>query len=63
VLAFSVTLALAVRGEHSRAFEWLERAYAQKDAELFIIKGEPLLQAISTDPRYGMFLRKMRLQD
>jgi TolB-like protein/DNA-binding winged helix-turn-helix (wHTH) protein/Flp pilus assembly protein TadD len=63
VLAFSVALALAVRGERDRAFEWLERAYAQKDAELFIIKGEPLLQAISSDPRYAMFLRKMRLQD
>jgi hypothetical protein len=59
--AFDVALALATRGE--RAFEWLERAYAQRDAELYIVKGEPLLQPIASDPRYAMFLRKMKLQD
>jgi tetratricopeptide (TPR) repeat protein len=63
VLAFSVALAAAVRGEPERAFEWLERAYAQKDAELFIVKGEPLLQAVASDPRYATFLRKMKLED
>jgi tetratricopeptide (TPR) repeat protein len=61
--AFDVALALATRGERERAFEWLERAYAQKDAELYIVKGEPLLQPIASDPRYAMFLRKMKLQD
>jgi tetratricopeptide (TPR) repeat protein len=63
VFAFYVALALAVRGERERAFEWLERAYAQRDPKLFIIKGEPLLQPIASDPRYVMFLRKMKLQD
>jgi TolB-like protein/tetratricopeptide (TPR) repeat protein len=61
--AFDVALALATRGERERAFEWLERAYAQKDAELYIVKGEPLLQPIAGDPRYAAFLRKMKLQD
>jgi TolB-like protein/DNA-binding winged helix-turn-helix (wHTH) protein len=61
--AFDVALALATRGERERAFEWLERAYAQRDAELYIVKGEPLLQPIASDPRYAMFLRKMKLQD
>ena len=61
--AFDVALALATRGERERAFEWLERAYAQKDAELYIVKGEPLLQPIAGDPRHATFLRKMKLQD
>jgi len=61
--SFDVALALATRGERERAFEWLERAYAQKDAELYIVKGEPLLQPIASDPRYATFLRKMKLQD
>ena len=62
-LAFDIALALATRGERERAFEWLERAYAQKDAELYVVKGEPLLQPIADDPRYAMFLRKMKLQE
>jgi TolB-like protein/DNA-binding winged helix-turn-helix (wHTH) protein/Flp pilus assembly protein TadD len=61
--AFDVALALATRGERDRAFEWLERAYAQKDAELYIVNGEPLLQPIASDPRFAAFLRKMKLQD
>jgi TolB-like protein/DNA-binding winged helix-turn-helix (wHTH) protein/tetratricopeptide (TPR) repeat protein len=61
--AFDLALALAVRGERDRAFEWLERAYAQRDAELYIVKGEPLLQSIASDPRYAAFLRKMKLLD
>jgi TolB-like protein len=61
--AFDIALALATRGERERTFEWLERAYAQKDAELYIVKGEPLLQPIANDPRYATFLRKMKLQD
>lgn len=63
VFAFYIALALAVCGERERALEWLERAYAQRDPKLFIIKGEPLLQPIASDPRYVMFLRKMKLQD
>jgi TolB-like protein/DNA-binding winged helix-turn-helix (wHTH) protein len=61
--AFDIALALATRGERERAFEWLERAYAQKDAELYIVKGEPLLQPIASDPRYSTFLQKMKLQE
>jgi hypothetical protein len=61
--AFDIALALAVRGERDRAFEWLERAYAQRDAELYIVKGEPLLQSIASDPRHAAFLRKMKLLD
>ena len=63
VLAFNVALAHAVRGEREQALQWLERAYVQKDAELYIIKGEPLLQTLAGDPRYKMFLRKMNLQN
>src|SRR5262249_15161054 len=47
VLAFDIALASAARGEHDQAFQWLERAYAQKDPELFIIVNEPLLRELS----------------
>jgi eukaryotic-like serine/threonine-protein kinase len=51
----------AFRGEADRAFEWLERAYTQRDGGLSQMKGDPLLKSIERDPRYPAFLRKMRL--
>jgi len=53
----------AFRGEINEAFNWLGRAYAQKDLELFQIKGDPLLKGLESDPRYKKFLRKMNLPD
>jgi hypothetical protein len=49
------------RGEADRAFEWLERAYAQRDGGLTEMKGNPLLKNLERDPRYAAFLKKMRL--
>jgi hypothetical protein len=51
----------AFRNEKSQAFTWLERAFAQKDVNLWSIKGDPLLKDLEGDPRYGAFLRKMNL--
>jgi len=51
----------ATRGESDKAFEWLERAYAQRDGGLASLKGDPLLKSIEHDPRYAAFLKKMRL--
>lgn len=51
----------AIRNEPDAAFEWLDRAYAQKDEDLYILKGNPLFRNIARDPRYGALLRKMNL--
>jgi len=56
-------LVYAMRNEPDAAFAWLDRAYAQKDEDLYIIKGNPLLGKVSHDPRYGAFLRKMKLPE
>jgi hypothetical protein len=53
--------AYAFRDQKDRAFDWLDKAYAKKDADLWSIKGDPLLQNLEGDPRYGAFLRKMNL--
>jgi hypothetical protein len=42
-------------------FEWLERAYKQRDAGLPDIKVDPLLRALRHDPRYTELLKKMHL--
>ena len=59
--AFQIAEVYAFRGESDRAFEWLERAYTQRDGGLSEMKGDPLLKNIEHDPRYAAFLKKMKL--
>ena len=59
--AFQIAEILAFRGEIDRAFEWLDRAYAQRDGGLSEMKGDPLLKHLEHDPRYKAFLEKMHL--
>ncbi len=61
VAAFQVAHVHAFRGDADRAFEWLERAYAQRDGGLTLIKGDPLLVNLVDDPRYAAFLEKLGL--
>jgi len=59
--AFQIAELHAFRGEADRAFEWLERAYTQRDSGLAQMKGDPLLKNLERDPRYAAFLKKMHL--
>jgi hypothetical protein len=59
--AFQIAEIYAYRGETDKAFEWLERAYDQRDGGLSYMKGDPLLRNIIKDPRYAAFLKKMKL--
>jgi adenylate cyclase len=61
--AFGIATVHAYRGDVDQAFEWLERAYAQKDVDLSVLKGDPISAKIWPDPRYKAFLRKMRLPE
>jgi TolB-like protein len=53
----------ALRGQSDEAMRWLERAYAQKDPELFFIKSETELKSLRSDPRFKAFLKKMNLPE
>jgi hypothetical protein len=55
--------AYAYRGELDQAFTWLDRAYSQKDAGLYLIKVDPFFKNPKDDPRYKAFLRKMKLPE
>jgi len=61
VKAFQIADVYAFRGEVDRAFEWLERAYAERDGGLSEMKGDPLLKNLERDPRYVAFLKMMGL--
>ena len=58
--AFQIAEIQAYRGETDKAFEWLERAYRQRDGGLTTLKGDPLLRSLKDDPRYHAFLQKMK---
>jgi TolB-like protein len=59
--AYQIAQAYAYRGESDKSFEWLERAYKQRDAGLTEIKGDPMFKNLRRDPRYTKLLQKMRL--
>jgi TolB-like protein/Flp pilus assembly protein TadD len=59
--AYQIAGVYAWRGERDRAFEWLDRAFAQGDGGLTLIKVDPTLSGLRKDPRYASFLKKMNL--
>ncbi len=59
----AVAEAHAFVGHKDLAFEWLQRAYDEKDTTLYWIKGDPLLRSLEADARYRVFLRKMNLPE
>ena len=59
--AFQIAETYAWRGDKERAFAWLERAFAQHDGGLTLIKIDPFMGSLRGDPRYLALLKKMNL--
>jgi TolB-like protein/DNA-binding winged helix-turn-helix (wHTH) protein len=59
--AFEIATIYAFRNQTDESFEWLDRAYAQRDPSLMSTKVEPLLKILHNDPRYAAFLKKLNL--
>jgi TolB-like protein/DNA-binding winged helix-turn-helix (wHTH) protein/Tfp pilus assembly protein PilF len=59
--AFEIAAVYAFRNQPDKAFEWLDRAYAQHDLNLNWTKAEPLLKNLHNDPRFAAFLKKLNL--
>jgi hypothetical protein len=51
------------RGEADAAFDWLERAFAQRDPGLADVKPSPHLRSLHGDPRWDVLLEKLGLKD
>jgi predicted Zn-dependent protease len=58
--AFQVAEVYAFRNQPDEAFEWLDRAYAQRDSGLIGAKADPLLKSVQNDPRYSALLKKLK---
>lgn len=60
---WNVVIAFAWRGEHDRALDWLERAYAHRDPGMKYIRYIPLLKPLHGSPRFAALVRKLGLPD
>ena len=57
--AYQIARVYAFRNQPNEAFEWLDRAYAQRNAGLIETKSDPLLKNLHHDPRYAALLKKL----
>jgi tetratricopeptide (TPR) repeat protein len=55
-----IAMVHAYRGDNDQAFAWLDRSYKDRDPDCVYVKTEALFQNIRSDPRYEVFLRKMK---
>ena len=62
-MAYQIAEVYAYRGDSDSAFQWLDRAYQQRDSGLRNLKIDPLLKDLRRDPRYADLLRKMHLPE
>jgi serine/threonine protein kinase/tetratricopeptide (TPR) repeat protein len=61
--AFQIAEVYSCWGETDEAFEWLQRAYEQRDPGLTDVKITRTLVNLHDDPRWPVFLEKMGLDD
>jgi TolB-like protein/DNA-binding winged helix-turn-helix (wHTH) protein len=61
--ACEIATVYAFRNQPDEAFEWLERAYAQRDSGLMgnSLKVDPFLKNLHGDPRFAALLKKLNL--
>ena len=59
--ASEIAMVYAFRDQTDKAFEWLDRAYAQRDPSLMSTKVQPLLKSLHNDPRFSALLQKLNL--
>jgi hypothetical protein len=61
--AYEIGLVYASRSELDQAFGWFERAYRERQGELFNLKVSPFAKNVRSDPRLNVLLRKLGLLD
>jgi len=60
---YHIALVYAALGEADACFEWLERGFVQRDANMAHLAVDPVLDPVRSDPRLKNLLERMRLTD
>lgn len=50
-------------GDKDKAFEWLEKAYREREGRMTLIKVDALLNNLRTDPRFSDLLKRLKLEN
>jgi tetratricopeptide (TPR) repeat protein len=58
---YLVATVYAFEDRSDQAFEWLDRALAQREGDVIATRIDPLLKTLHNDPRYAAFLKKIHL--
>jgi len=58
---YVVAVFWAYAGEKEKAFEWLEKAYSARQADLISLKIDPDVDSLRDDPRFADLLRRLNL--
>jgi serine/threonine protein kinase/TolB-like protein len=61
--AYDIAEIYAWRGEKDKAFEWLDRAYQQRNSDLYGFRNDATLASLRGDARFAAMLRKMNLPE
>jgi serine/threonine-protein kinase len=61
VSSYGVSLIYVALGDKDSAFQWLERAYQERDENFIHLKVDPRLDAIRSEPRFQELLRRINL--
>jgi TolB-like protein len=59
--AYGIASVYGSRGDADHTFEWLDRAYAQRDFALYWVKLDPDFKPVRNDPRFQAILLKLHL--
>jgi serine/threonine-protein kinase len=61
--AYSIAMVQTALGHHDQAIEWLNRAYQQRSANMFLINVELKLEPLRSDVRFRDLLQRMGFTD
>ena len=49
----------SVLGRRDEAMKWLETAYAERSAEMYLVNVDPTLDSLRSDPRFKALVKRM----
>ncbi len=59
VPANSMAVVYSALGENDQAFDWLEKAYRERDVRLTFLKTDPKWDLLRTDARFAEILKRV----
>ncbi len=62
VSPYYFALAYTSLGDKDKAFEWLEKAFAVREGRMTLMKADPLLNDLHSDPRFKDLLKRVGLE-